>query len=63
MINVWKLWEKEWKNAYNFFNTKGNTKTKSRLKDKWHKEFIEMLCIVERELKKSYDERYKPIKK
>ena len=52
MINVWKLWEKEWKNAYNFFNTKGNTKTKSRLKDKWHKEFKKMLYLIEAEARK-----------
>jgi len=33
------LWALEWKNAYNFFNTKGNIHTKSKLKDKWYKEF------------------------
>jgi predicted nuclease with TOPRIM domain len=33
------LWATEWNNAYNFFNTKGNIHTKSKLKDKWYKEF------------------------
>jgi hypothetical protein len=33
------LWALEWKNAYNFFNTKGHIHTKSKLKDKWYKEF------------------------
>ena len=46
VINIWDLWEKEWKNAYNFFNSKGNIKTKSKLKDKWHKEFVEMLKLA-----------------
>jgi len=49
-INITDLWKKEWKNAYNFFNTKGNTKTKSRLKKKWYKEFKEMLMFVEKEM-------------
>ena len=53
-INIWDLWAKEWKNAYNFFNTKGNLKTKSRLKDKWYKEFKEMLILIETESKKLY---------
>ena len=53
MINMWDLWEKEWKKAYNFFNTKGNATTKSRLKDKWYKEFKEMLYFVEKEMHKT----------
>lgn len=40
------LWDDEWKNAYNFFNTKGNLKTKCKLKAKWKKEFIDMLKMV-----------------
>jgi len=47
MINTWDLWVKEWENASKFFNTKGNIKTKSKLKDKWYKEFIQMLKDVE----------------
>jgi len=50
-INIWHLWEKEWKNAYNFFNSKGNTQTKSRLKNKWNKEFKEMLYDLEKVIK------------
>ncbi len=52
MIDMNKLWEKEWKNAYNFFNTKGNIQTKSRLKDKWCKEFKGMLKLVDEEWQK-----------
>jgi len=47
-INIWDLWEKEWNNASKFFNCKGNVKTKSRLKDKWHKEFVDSLKIIEK---------------
>ena len=49
-ININDLWEKEWKNAYNFFNSKGNINTRSRLKDRWNKEFKEMLYSTEREI-------------
>lgn len=51
MIDINELWEKEWKNAYNFFNTKGNIETKSKLKTKWNKEFKEILYLIEREMK------------
>jgi len=47
MINTWDLWEKEFNNAKKFFETKGNIKTKSKLKDKWYKEFIQSLKDVE----------------
>ena len=46
-ISIWDLWKKEWENASKFFNCKGNTTTKSRLKDKWYKEFKEMLIELE----------------
>ena len=42
-IYPWKEWEKNWNNAYKFFNSKGNTKTKSRLKKKWQDDFMDML--------------------
>ena len=42
MKNVWELWEQNWNNAYKFFNCKGNVKTKSKLKDKWYKDFKSM---------------------
>ena len=42
-INAWDLWEKEWWNAYHFFNSKGNIKTRARLKKKWHDEFMKMV--------------------
>lgn len=54
-INIWDLWQKEWENASNFFQSKGNVKTKSRLKDKWYKEFKEMLQLVEKEVHKSHN--------
>lgn len=29
------LWEENWNDAYKFFHSKGNVKTKARLKKKW----------------------------
>lgn len=54
MKDINELWTKEWKNAYNFFNSKGNLQTKSRLKDKWNKEFKAMLYMIEREILKKH---------
>lgn len=52
-INVNNLWEKEWNNAHKFFNSKGNTETKSKLKDKWCKEFKGMLFDLEDKITKN----------
>lgn len=35
----WQVWERNWKNAKRFFESKGNIDTRSRLKDKWFKDF------------------------
>ena len=44
----WKMWSKNWDNAYNFFNCKGNVHTKSRLKNKWNKDFMnDILFLIE----------------
>lgn len=63
VIIIWDLWAKEWANAYSFWNSKGNTKTKSRLKDKWYKDFKEMLMLVETEVRKEVAEAQKKNKK
>lgn len=42
-INIWDYWEKNFYNAKRFFESKGNIKTRSKLKDKWYKEFVESL--------------------
>ncbi len=52
-INIWNLWAKEWENASKFFQSKGNIKTRSKLKDKWHKEFKEMCEMIEKEVRNS----------
>lgn len=36
----WGMWTRNFHNAKKFFNSKGNSETLSRLKDKWHNEFI-----------------------
>ena len=38
---VWEKWENNWNNAKKFYGSKGNIKTMSKLKDKWHDEFME----------------------
>ena len=52
-INIQDLWEKEFENAYRFFNSKGNIKTRSILKDKWYKSFKGMLIRVETAVKEN----------
>ncbi len=39
----WEMWENNFKNAKAFFGSKGNMDTKSKLKDKWFKEFMNNL--------------------
>ena len=51
--NINELWESEWKSASRFFNSKGNLKTKSRLKDEWNKKFKGMLFDFEKAIKKN----------
>jgi hypothetical protein len=53
---LWDLWVQNWENASKFFNSKGNTNTRSKLKTKWHKGFMAMFENLEAEneqLKKS----------
>ena len=38
-LNLFEMWQRNWNNSYKFFKSKGNVNTKSRLKDKWRKEF------------------------
>jgi len=44
-LNVmsFEMWRDNFKNAKKFFESKGNLNTRSRLKDKWHKDFYEKL--------------------
>lgn len=51
-IDLWKFWEENWKCAYNFFNSKGNIKTKSKLKYKWHKTFLSFFKEIEDKVNK-----------
>lgn len=51
MADVWDLWLREWTNASRFFSSKGNNKTRSRLKDKWYKEFRQIIMLVEKQNK------------
>ena len=49
-MNITQEWADEWQDAYNFFNSKGNVKTRSRLKDKWYKNFKNRLERLENEV-------------
>lgn len=62
-INIWDLWAKNWENAYNFFKSEGNAKTKGRLKNKWYKQYMDDLKsitneveILQNELKRLHDQ-------
>ncbi len=35
----WDIWTKNWENAKRFFDSKGNIKTRAKLKAKWLKDF------------------------
>ena len=59
-INIWELWEKEWKNAKRFFDSKGNIRTKSKYKDKWFKDFSD---IIQDSALKASSHRKEAIKK
>lgn len=47
IINIYDEWEKNWNNAYKFFNSKGNVRTRSKLKAKWFKDFKEVFYKIE----------------
>lgn len=51
-INTFDLWVKNWENANRYFKSTGNSKTKSALKNKWHKEFMQMFKEIEEHLGK-----------
>lgn len=42
-IKIWELWAREWKNASKFFYSKGNIKQREKLKNKWFKDFKNMI--------------------
>ncbi len=45
-MNAWELWGQNWRDASNFFNSKGNIQTKARLKEKWHDNFVKNIKWV-----------------
>ena len=38
-INAWDMWSRNFYNAKRFFESKGNMETKSKLKDRWYRQF------------------------
>jgi len=40
-LNIFNEWGTNWKNAKRFFDSKGNTKTKARLKKEWQDSFFD----------------------
>ena len=43
VVDIWEQWTKNWENAKKFFESKGNMKTKSRLKAKWYRDFAKSI--------------------
>ena len=39
----WELWQREFDNAYKFFNSEGSISTKAGLKVKWYKDFCKIM--------------------
>ncbi len=52
IINVFDEWKRDFFNAKKFFESKGNSNTLSKLKDKWYKEFFNIFEKIEEELRK-----------
>lgn len=46
-INTFDLWTENWTNAKAFFDSKGNIGTRSKLKAKWYKDFMNMFKVIE----------------
>ncbi|MBU0626389.1 hypothetical protein KKH82_02985 [Patescibacteria group bacterium] len=57
-MNAFKLWEKNWDNAYAFFNRRVETETKSKLKDRWYKEFNQAIQSAKKEELEIIKERF-----
>ena len=47
---LWNLWEQNWDNAYKFFNSKGNVKTRAKLKKIWYDSFFKGLAEQQKEI-------------
>lgn len=43
LVNTFDLWAENWEHAKRFFNSKGNTDTKTKLKARWYNDFMKML--------------------
>jgi hypothetical protein len=57
-IDGWEIWSRNWENAKRFFESKGNAKSRSKLKDKWFKNFRNDLESID---KQSYQKGLKKI--
>lgn len=47
-INPYDYWEKNWEDARKFFETKGNIKTKCKLKAEWYNNFMQIFKDIEK---------------
>ena len=43
IVDVWDIWSRNFYGAKRFFGSRGNIKTKSKLKDRWYKQFVKDL--------------------
>ena len=56
-VMAFEMWSDNFKNAKKFFDSKGNSNTKSGLKDKWYKKFYEDLNLLGKALLSEVQER------
>ncbi len=47
-VSGWKIWGTNFDNAKRFFESRGNVKTRSKLKDKWFNDFKKDLEMVDK---------------
>lgn len=45
-INPYDYWEQNWKDAKEFFESKGNTMTLIKLKNKWYNNFMKIFSDI-----------------
>ena len=55
-VNAWDLWSLNWEHAKRFFDSRGNVKTRSKLKAEWYKDFVRCLNMAEEYKKEKKEE-------
>ena len=56
IVSGWDLWAENWEYAKRFFDSKGNIKTKSKLKQEW---FNQVKRIIQKSYKQGLADAFK----